>query len=325
MAITNLFTGIDYLKLVASLMVVAIHTGIPYYLEVAFRVAVPFFFISSSFLFWYKKKNLLEFVKRMALLYLAWFVIEIPFVYHKFADSSIFEFLKGLLFSNTFFASWYIIASIESMALLVLLSKWLNNRILLLIGIIFYCFAASGGGYYGLLPTCVRGVIDRVDSLIPLTNSFITAFIYCVLGKLFAERYGRPVNQHRRSVLIILTIISIILLLGETYSMRLNKRFTDTFFALPLLSWLLLFFATMESFWTRFSPQIGTISRKVSTLIYFMHCMILFAVNHYIGCAVGNTLLSMFVKFCITASISIFFSLIIIHLSNRIKLFRLLY
>ena len=325
MAVTKQFTGIDYLKFVAALMVVAIHSGTPYYLEVVFRVAVPFFFISSSFLFWYKKKDLLGFVKRMALLYLAWFIIEVPFVYQKFSDSSIWEFLKGLLFSNTFFASWYIIASIEGMALLVLLSKWLNNTQLLLLGCAFYCFAISGGGYYGLLPAGIRDFVDCVDGVIPLTNSFITAFIFCVLGKLFADGFNHPVSQGKRSFMLVLTIASIALLFSEMFLMRSHKRFTDAFFALPMLAWLLLFCATKAPFWERFSVRIGTELRKASTLIYFVHFIILSAIEPFIGLIHGGPLSVLVVKFFITASISVVLAFAIIHLSKKIRLLKLLY
>ena len=246
-------------------------------------------------------------------------------MYQKFSDSSIWEFLKGLLFSNTFFASWYIIASIEGMALLVLLSKWLNNTQLLLLGCAFYCFAISGGGYYGLLPAGIRDFVDCVDGVIPLTNSFITAFIFCVLGKLFADGFNHPVSQGKRSFMLVLTIASIALLFSEMFLMRSHKRFTDAFFALPMLAWLLLFCATKAPFWERFSVRIGTELRKASTLIYFVHFIILSAIEPFIGLIHGGPLSVLVVKFFITASISVVLAFAIIHLSKKIRLLKLLY
>ena len=136
-----------------------------------------------------------------------------------------------------------------------------------------------GGGYYGLLPAGIRHFVDCVDSVIPLTNSFITAFIFCVLGKLFADRFNHPVSQGHRMLLLLLTIVSIAFLFFEMFLMRTYKRFTDTFFALPMLAWLLLFCATKAPFWERFSVRIGTELRKASTLIYFVHFIVLSAIG----------------------------------------------
>ena len=87
----NVYYSIDIYKFVASLMVVAIHTHpfdgteLDYYFTSFCRIAVPFFFISSSFFFFCKSTlNICAYTKRMLTLYGLWLIIESPFVLYKF-------------------------------------------------------------------------------------------------------------------------------------------------------------------------------------------------------------------------------------------------
>ena len=271
----ELFRGIDIFKFLASLMVVAIHTGLPYNIEVLCRVAVPFFFISSSFLFYNREKSYKDFAKRLGILYLVWFLIELPIVIQRFSGQSFLVFLRGLLFSNTFYASWFIIALIEALGLCVLLSKRLSNVHLLIIGFVLYSLSLLGGGYYGLVSGRFKSFIDTADSIIPLTNSFITAFLYVVLGKVFYELKPTLKNlsiTHPR-IESILLVSSVVVFVLETIIVKPIHRFSDTFILLPVLAFLFLDFAT------GFNPPIkkGVCSflRKSSILIYLLHPIIL--------------------------------------------------
>lgn len=319
------YSGIDCIKFVSALMVVAIHSQVPYYWDVVCRVAVPFFFISSSFLFWYKEKPLIDFIKRMAVLYLAWFVIEIPFVYIKFVNSNIWEFLRCLVFSNTFFASWYITASIEGMALCVFLSKWMNNGALLIVGVVLYSFALFGGGYFGVLPADAQTVLLRIDGIIPLTNSFVTAFLYCVLGKLFSERYKNCGVVSSPVGTAVVAISAVALYICEVRYLQSYYRFTDTFVALPILAWMLLVLATHMNVWDRVPIQLSTYFRKSSTLVYFLHLIVLVLLSSLLIKISTDQDFSPWIKFGITVPICISISSLVIWISSKWKWLRVLF
>ena len=97
------YNSIDILKFIASFFVVMIHVSmfsdVNPYLNLFIthgvaRLAVPLYFLTSAF-FFYKnnmnltgeeqKNSLLKYTKRMAILYVSWFVISLPMtVYNRF-------------------------------------------------------------------------------------------------------------------------------------------------------------------------------------------------------------------------------------------------
>ena len=263
----------------------------------------------------------------MALLYFAWFVLELPFVFTRFSTTNIWGIIKSFFFSNTFYASWYLTASIEGMALCVLLSKWLSNKWLLFVGGVLYCLAVFGGGYFGIVPNYIQSLLLSLDNIIPLTNSFIPAFIYCVLGKIFSDNAAFLPPQNDSNNLALVGIGLLVLLLCESILMHTNCRHTDTFFTLPAISWILLCFATREPFWAQLSSCAGAVLRKSSTLIYFMHYMIILAVTPLLSSTelYRAAPLIITVKFFLVAFISVLISFIIIRLSSRIRVLRVLY
>ena len=82
------YHSIDILKVVAALLVVAIHARpfvgktYPLYISLFSRMAVPVFFVVSAFFFFRKKPDtaqLKHYVRRMGWLYAFWFVVEAYF------------------------------------------------------------------------------------------------------------------------------------------------------------------------------------------------------------------------------------------------------
>ena len=109
------------------------------------------FLLQQLYLF-KRGKSIRDYIKRMLSLYLVWFIIEIPFVYFRFFHhQELFpatkDFIVGLLFHNTFFASWFIIASWQAMLIVWLLAKR-SNMVLYLTGLAsfgLFVFMLNGG------------------------------------------------------------------------------------------------------------------------------------------------------------------------------------
>ena len=190
------YKALDIGKFLAAFVVIAIHAH-PVTSEFAkslYAIAVPFFFIVSSFLFFKRQANYLNFAKRIGILYLVWFVIGISIVYARFFKGEAFgdglaSFFHALLLTNTFPASWYLIASIEAIGLCVLLSRKLGNKGLLLVGVLLYIPTLLFSTYYGNLPPDWQVAMSKLYGIVPVTNSFVIAFIYVVLGKIVAETH----------------------------------------------------------------------------------------------------------------------------------------
>lgn len=116
--------NIDILKYIMSLFIIMIHIGYSHDYPII-RVAVPVFFIISSYLFFSKinkvgekewSQILINFIIRAFKLYIFWFIVLLPVTiverrwYLLDFYGIIEQLIVGVLFKSTFLASWYISA-----------------------------------------------------------------------------------------------------------------------------------------------------------------------------------------------------------------------
>ncbi len=83
--------SVDLFKLIAAIMVVAMHShafiqnaNLDYWLTCLCRIGVPFFFVVGSYFYFKSNKPISKYIKRLLILYIAWFIIEIPLIYEQF-------------------------------------------------------------------------------------------------------------------------------------------------------------------------------------------------------------------------------------------------
>ena len=135
------YHSIDILKVVAALLMVAIHARpfvgntYPLYISLFSRMAVPVFFVVSAFFFFRKKPDtaqLKHYVRRMGWLYAFWFVVEayftidgVFFSHDRSVLESLSHFICGFFLNSTFSGSWFIMALIICIPLV----HWLGKRI----------------------------------------------------------------------------------------------------------------------------------------------------------------------------------------------------
>lgn len=128
---------IDLLKLLASVLILAMHMSAlsdfsedinTYCLKLLARFGVPFFFVTSSFFLFSKgeennitSKHLCNYIKRISLLYLTYFIVNIVWIiYSRIGFSNIFSisawlfFIKNAVVSSTFTGSWYLVSCVFS-------------------------------------------------------------------------------------------------------------------------------------------------------------------------------------------------------------------
>lgn len=122
------YSGIDYFRLIAALLIVAVHTsplaslsetGDFILTRIAARVAVPFFFMTSGFFLVSKYTcntgKLRTFVKKTALIYGTAVLIYIPInIYSGYfkMDNLLPNIIKDIIFDGTFYHLWYLPASV---------------------------------------------------------------------------------------------------------------------------------------------------------------------------------------------------------------------
>lgn len=147
-----LIPGLDVLKFIMSLFVVAIHSEAINEHRLAYEVlspliacAVPAFFVISSYLVFRKirlENNtppygiLIHFTKRLALLYAFWMVVQLPLVLHTrhYLDMSllsfIYNFILDITLRSTFHGAWFLSALVVGVWIIYMMSKVLSDKLI---------------------------------------------------------------------------------------------------------------------------------------------------------------------------------------------------
>lgn len=227
----KIYTGFDLIKLIAAIGIVALHTKVPF-LNILGRLGVPFFAIVSSILFFSHYQNLYsykdqkaylkKFCKRILLLYATWQVFYIPIAIYQFREvmitlkgisiKNIFIYLIDFIFpavynsqgisltkdANGWGPSWYLLATIVAMPILVYLLRLFRERI-------YPVF------FLGLLIEIYLILADEFGSVTHLSpiidHTFLRLLIYFCLGYIIVKYYKKFESWSLRNLLLTSTIL----------------------------------------------------------------------------------------------------------------------
>lgn len=144
-------------------MIIMIHIGYSYSLPVL-RIAVPVFFIISSFFFFERVNGmkseservsyLKHFIARASKLYLFWFIALSPLTIklRGFLQMDFLQIIENLVFrvllDSTFPASWFIAAYIIDISLVYMLRK--RFSLILGLGLVIYIYCCLVSNYYNV-------------------------------------------------------------------------------------------------------------------------------------------------------------------------------
>lgn len=322
------YSGLDLGKLIAAILVVLLHTHpftegttADYWFSCLCRIAVPFFFITSSFLFYKRKGDIKKYIFRILILYAVWFFLELPLTIHRFFIDTdkpfaynLLLFIRGLLLNSTFHASWYLTASWQGMLIVWWLSRKMKGTPLWILGLLCFISALPGTIWYGLISgTPVRPYYWSFNMLLCPANSFIIAIPYCILGKYLAENQLRFSREASFGLLALAFLFSVLEIWTCRNSYWMSDVFLGLLFICPLLVWLMAN--------TTLGIPYGTSKclRSVSTLVFLSHLPIRDFVSSSPAFSEGWPLAVS------TLTISVLFSIAIYFLSLRIQVLRYLY
>lgn len=232
------YTGIDYFRFAAALLVVAIHTsplasyssaGDFFLTRIAARVAVPFFFMTSGFFLIsrYAKDNekLWAFLRKTAWIYGISIVLYLPLnVYNGYLigqRTSVSEghvlrdalgeyfsgrhllsgILKALLFDGTMYHLWYLPASMLGACLAwAMVRKWGLERSFVPAGAL-YLLGLFGDSYYGIaakVPFLEQLYAEIFEITDYTRNGIFFAPVFFILGGIAADQAEKAENQTAR-------------------------------------------------------------------------------------------------------------------------------
>lgn len=334
------YNAIDAMRIVMALLVLILHKPfIPetlqltkYFIEkVLTGIAVPFFFIVSSFFFFGKldgtaadNKKFWKFEKRMLILYVVWTVVYIPINLIKFNGgtfrgmtlsvfaSAMLDILKQFLLSRSFVHLWYIYTLIVSVAVIFLLKKFLSNKAILALS--FVCFAASS-----LLP-CLYPYIPHLETayaLLPgvLTRTLQKGLLCTSLGLVFSH-FDTKGKLPALGGGLAIALAALLTFSAVTYGK--SNTFVETVQLFLTFACSACTFLLCREIKLKDSPVYPTV-RKYSSLIYFTHLLFTAELYDTIANATGIAAFSgsTFCVFAFTLLGSFILATIIIHLSNK--------
>lgn len=336
-AVTNLekekYEMIDILKFIFAIFVVGIHTHIMsnpkdtyqwYILHIFFRMAVPFFFIASGFLFGKKyiknKENLKEIskmqIKRLLIPFIFWMLISLPYVIITTTGNNIFEIILKILKDVICYpwgALWFILALIVAIGLEYYFLKRNKLKLALSIGIILYCICLLGNSYYFLLDgTPLKNIMDVYIQIFETTrNGLFEAFPIFTVGVYIALK-EKNIEKIKSNKILICFCITILILIFEVTFIR-NQNYKDDhslfFTTIVIVSLLLIMCIKCKKLKLK---RINTdILRNLSTSIYFMHSPII----HY--AELFNVYLGNWEMFFLTMFFIIAICLILYKINNK--------
>lgn len=289
---------LDLTKYILSFMIVAVHSGLlPNILYPWLRLAVPLFFIISSYILFCKfnaaeeeskKSCIINYVKRNLQLYLFWFIVLLPitvYIRRAWFRNGVIGFIRyipNILFSSTFAASWFIIGAVWA-AVILYLTRKINPKILLTVFSFLYLICCLRSSYSYLLESnkILWRIINWYEAIFSdPVFSFPVATFWMFIGKLFADSREKSISK--RFLLIFLAVSSGCLWIewrAVIYLGGLNNN--DCYLMLPAVS--VCIFALIKDIQIELANS--KILRTISTVTYPLHASLMpvvgYALSHY--------------------------------------------
>lgn len=280
------YAGIDDFRLVAALLVVAIHTsplasfsetGDFIVTRIIARVAVPFFLMTSGFFlvsrYTCNAEKLGAFVKKTAMIYGAAILIYIPInIYNGYfkMDNFLPNMIKDIVFDGTFYHLWYLPASIIGAVAAWCMVKKLNDQKALIVAFVLYLIGLFGDSYYGIAEkvSCLNSLYRLVFQVTDYTrNGIFFAPVFFMIGGFIADH--RPQIAFRKCICGF--VISFGLMFAEAMALNrfdLQRHDSMYLFLLPCMYFL---FNSILYFKGKHHAEL----RTIALIVYIIHPMMI--------------------------------------------------
>lgn len=314
--------GLDYAKLIAAFVVIAIHTSpleeinknLNYYIVyVIGRIAVPLFFMITGYFtlgeILYSTEKLKKYLIHISGLYIFSIILYIPInLYKGIRKPSLIDAFKVLLFDGTMYHLWYFPAVIIGIIILYLLIKKFDIKKSMLICVGLYIIGVLGDNYYGLaikIPFLEKFYSLIFDLSTYTRNGIFFAPIFLLLGYLIKR--GTRIDRYAGRKFIV--SIMFLLLEGTIVYLFQWQKHNALYFSLPLCGWyLFLLLLKGENRKTK-------ILSDLSMYIYIIHVWVIAIIYKIFR----NTEVGSLGKYFIVSIISLVLSVFIINIKNKRK------
>ena len=316
------YSGIDYFRMIAAVLIVAIHTsplasfsatGDFIFTRIIARVAVPFFLVTSGFFlisrYSYNADKLRKFIKKTALIYAAAIVIYIPInIYNGYfsEDNLLPKIIKDIVFDGTLYHLWYLPAAIVGAVIAWYLVKQWAYRKTFAVTLVLYIVGLFGDSYYGIaenIPS-LNSFYHLIFQVSDYTrNGIFFAPIFFVLGGYISDNKDKL--SFKKSIIGFTTCFS--LMFAEALTLhRFELQRHDSMYVFLLPSICFLFYFLMH-----FKGKNRAQLRTISLIIYIIHPFVivlirLFAkITHLQNALVENSLIHYLLVCIISAGLGL--------------------
>ena len=290
------YPAVDLAKYFCALLVVAIHT-FPFedisptfnlfFISTFCRIAVPFFFVASSFFLFRKIKPdasqtnhqiVAQYLRRIGILYLAWTVIYLPYTIWNYAETGfslvgLVGWIRDFFLNGSYYHLWFLPALLLGTVIVWLLYERKG---------IIYTFEVSLGLYlvgyiiniYGPIWETLNGISAVysffVKTLVTARDGLFFAPIFISIGAFIAKQHRLPLKISALGFAISFICLILEVTLYAAFGV-LNDKSCMFLMLLPALFFLMNMLLKVKMM----RKPIYKILRQDSTLIYVSH--ILFA------------------------------------------------
>ena len=322
------YSGIDCFRMIAALLIVAIHTSpLLSFNETADfiltriigRVAVPFFFMTSGFFlisrYSCNNEKLKTFIKKTAVIYGIAIVIYIPINIYKgyfSMDNLLPNIIKDIIFDGTFYHLWYLPASIIGAALAWYMVRRLGYSKALIISVLLYIIGLFGDSYFGIAEQI--DVLKQFYSLIfqvsdYTRNGIFFAPIFFVLGGMIADtnvKRSLQINGMAFAGTFALMVIEAMIL--HTFNVQ---RHDSMYIFLPVC---MFFLFHLLLYW---KERRFALIRMAALIVYIIHPMVIVIV-HFLAKFLGDIIVeNSLINYLIVCLLSVLFSIVAMIFINK--------
>ena len=279
------YGGLDTFKIIAALLVVAIHisplsgysaAGDFFFTRVLARVAVPFFFMVTGqfilFPYLFQKDTAFSImekaVRKILLLYGIAILLYLPIGFYagQYEGLTLGAALRALIFDGTFYHLWYFPACATGLLLLWFLRRFCSLKALTALTIFLYLVALFGDSYYQLIAQIpwLTAIYDFGFRFFSYTrNGIFMAPLFLLMGAWF----GREKPLGKTMVNAIGFAGSLLLMTGEGFLLRYFslQRHDSMYVLLPIC--LFFLYRLLLTWKITAHPRF----RTISTWVYILH------------------------------------------------------
>ena len=324
------YDNLDLLKFILSIFIVAIHCQLlPRILYPWLRLAIPLFFIVSSYLLHIKlnnsdKKNekdiIIKYVFRQLKLYLFWFIVLIPvtiFIRDEWFGQGLvvgtLKFIRSLLFSSTFMASWFISSTIFGTIIIWYITKRHSNIFALSFSFVAYvvcCLISS----YSFLFNNINFIKDIYKYYCLIFTSpvfsFPVSFVWITIGKMFADKNNKKKTMNHRIIYVLLCFSLIFLYIEWIIVYKFTGSYNNDCYFMLFPCACLIYFLVLSK---EINIAKAKTLRKISTITYPLHASlaviiryVLINTNRYSDTVIGVIAFAVVLIACYTICFIIF-------------------